>query len=163
MTDKRLIRAVEIMPFTKIIRYEDMDIGTYLIGLNLRLEDGRVFTLVNIPYEVAEAIKLYNHGEPPPRRQSLFSLLMNHEEFIDAVARTLKRVVVDELDRETNLYTATVEFSEDGLSLNVKMIPSHAIYLALITGKPVYVAEDLVEQFSGEEEEYEIDDEEEEY
>ncbi|MCE4601772.1 MAG: DUF151 domain-containing protein [Desulfurococcales archaeon] len=140
------MRAVKVLPFARIVEYHDMHISTYVIGLKLLLEDGRSFVLVNIPYEVAEAIKVLNEGEAPPRRQSLFSLLVNHEYFREALGRGLKRVVIDELDYETSLYTATVEFEEGGITLKVKMIPSHAIYMALLAERPIYVLEDLVEE-----------------
>lgn len=152
------MRAVKVLPFARIVEYQDMHFSTYVIGLKLLLEDGRSFVLVNIPYDVAEAIKVLNEGEAPPRRQSLFSLLANHEYFKEALGRGLKRVIIDELDYETSLYTATVEFEEEGITLKVKMIPSHAIYMALLAEKPIYVLDDLVEEAEEDLEDLGIDD-----
>ena len=161
MAEDGLVRAVRVMPFARIVEYEEMQFSTYIIGLKLKLEDGRSFVLVNIPYEVAEAIRVYNNGVEPPRRQSIFSLLLNHEEFKDVIGRGLKRIIIDELDYETGLYTATVEFEDEGITLRVKMIPSHAIYLALISGKPIYVSERLVEEGSSDLDDLDVDDEDE--
>ncbi|MEB3760421.1 MAG: DUF151 domain-containing protein [Desulfurococcales archaeon] len=154
--DNRLIRVVAVYPFTRILKDESLGFGAYIVGLRLILEDDRPFILVNVPYEVAEAIRMINEGDAPPRRQSLFDLLANHEGFRELFSGTLKRVVIDELDSSTGLYTATVEFESDGLTLRLKMIPSHAIFLSLVSEAPIYVAESLVD---GEEIEEEFEDE----
>ncbi|MEB3774053.1 MAG: DUF151 domain-containing protein [Desulfurococcales archaeon] len=158
MDDSGLVRAVEVLPFERVIEYVNMNFSAYVVGLKLVLEDGRSFVLVNIPHEVAEAIRVFNNGQTPPRRQSIFSLLLSHEEFKEALGRALKRVIIDELDYETSLYTATVEFEEEGITLRVKMIPSHAIYMALIAGKPIYVKEELVEESEEDIEDLGLDD-----
>ncbi len=143
--DRNLVKVVAVYPFTRILENESLGIGAYIVGLRLLLEDDRSFILVNVPYEVAEAIRMINEGDVPPRRQSLFDLLANHEGFRELFSETLRRVVIDELDANTGLYTATVEFESDGLKLRLKMIPSHAIYLSLVSGAPIYVAEELIE------------------
>ena len=143
--EEGLVKTVGVLPFTALMRDERSNASVYVTGLKLLLEDGRTFTLLNIPPEVAEAIKIMNDGEPLPRRQSLFALLINHEGFKDLFSKTLEKVVIDELDPMTGLYTATVYFHQEDLTLKVKMIPSHAIYLAMVSGKPIYVKEELVE------------------
>ena len=140
-----LLRVMNVQTFYKIIQDVGSGYGTYIIGLSLALEDGRLFSLVNIPADVAEAIKTYNDGEVPPRRQSIFSFLMNHEEFKELIGKTLKRIVIDELDTNNGLYTASVEFESEGLNLTIKMIPSHAVYLGIISGKPIYVTKKLAD------------------
>ncbi len=158
MDNGGLVRAVEVQPFARILEYTDMNFSTYIVGLKLLLEDGRKFVMVNIPFEIAEAIRILNEGAPPPRRQSIFSLLVNHEEFREVLGRTLKRIIIDEIDYETGLYSATVEFEDEGITLRVKMIPSHAIYMALIAGKPIYVTEDLIEESEEDLDELGLDD-----
>ena len=146
MQEEKLVKVLYVLPFSRILRDEDLGFGAYIVGLRLILENDKSFILVNVPYEVASAIKMINEGEVPPRRQSLFDLLANNEEFRKIFSDTLKRVIIDELDQDTGLYTATVEFEQDNVKFSLKMIPSHAIYLALVTGKPIYVAESLVDE-----------------
>ncbi|MEB3845371.1 MAG: DUF151 domain-containing protein [Desulfurococcales archaeon] len=141
----RLLRVVYVQPFSRILHDEELGLGAYIVGLRLALEDDRTFVLVNVPFEVAQAIKMINEGEAPPRRQSLFDLLANNEDFRNMFSETLKRVVIDELDPSTGLYTATVELESEGIKLELKMIPSHAIFLALVAEKPIYVSENLVD------------------
>ncbi len=141
----RLLRVVYVQPFSRLLHDEELGLGAYIVGLRLALEDDRTFVLVNVPFEVAQAIKMINEGEAPPRRQSLFDLLANNEDFRNIFSETLKRVVIDELDPSTGLYTATVEFESEDVKLELKMIPSHAIYLALVAEKPIYVSENLVD------------------
>ncbi|MDP8002974.1 MAG: bifunctional nuclease family protein [Caldisphaera sp.] len=143
--DEDLLRVTNVQTYYKVIQDVSSGFGTYVIGLTLSLEDGRMFSLVNIPADVAEAIRLYNDGEVPPRRQSIFSFLMNHEEFKDLMGKTLKRIVIDELDSKSGLYTASVEFEAEGLNISIKMIPSHAIYLGIISSKPIYVTKRLAD------------------
>ncbi len=163
--ESELVRVVSVEPET--MRREEFGITYYIpIGLRLGLEDGREFKIYSVPYDVVEAIVMLKRGDPPPRRQSLFAFLAYHEDFKFIFDRVLDKVVIDEFDPNTGLYTATVYFESDGIRLQVKMIPSHAIYLALVTDKPIYVSERLVqmyeEEMEYEEEEYEdeFDDEE---
>ncbi|MGC9210293.1 MAG: bifunctional nuclease family protein [Acidilobus sp.] len=145
MSEEELVRVLAVEPFYRVINDERTHTAVSIVGLSLTLEDGGEFTLVNIPYDVAEAIKILNDGSIPPRRQSIYTFLASHEEFKEMIGRTLQRVIIDEVDLNTGLYTATVEFKESGIGISIKMVPSQAIYLALITGKPIYVTRRLVE------------------
>jgi Uncharacterized conserved protein len=58
----------------------------------------------------------------------------------------LERVVIDELSQETGLFSASVELKFDGVLIQKKMIPSHAIYLALVSERPVFVKRELVDE-----------------
>ncbi|MEM3163602.1 MAG: hypothetical protein QXN38_04305, partial [Desulfurococcaceae archaeon] len=58
----------------------------------------------------------------------------------------LSKVIIDSLDVETYTYAAIAEFVEGGIIVKRKMIPSHAILMALVAGKPVYVRRELVDQ-----------------
>ena len=145
MSDEELIRVTSVEPFYRVIEDTQSHTMASVVGLSLTLEDGGEFTLINIPYDVAEAIKIYIDGSVPPRRQSIYTFLASHEDFKDMMRRTLKRVIIDEVDMNTGLYTATVEFEGSGVGLSIKMIPSQAVYLALITDKPIYVTRKLVE------------------
>jgi len=44
------------------------------------------------------------------------------------------------------LYTATMEIKIDGAIVRRRMIPSHAIYLALLSNSDIYILDDLVKQ-----------------
>lgn len=116
-----------------------------IIGMELYLEDGRTFTMYNIPLEVALAVKALKEDGEYPTRKSVFDFLANYEPFKDAIARNLRRVVINELDKSTGLYTATVEFEDDGFRTAIKMIPSHAVFLALLADAPIYVDSRLLE------------------
>jgi len=141
-----LIRVVDVYVSQRLVRDIYRGFSWYMVELNLALEDGRVFTMVNIPSDVAEAIAIHKGSATPPRRQSLFTFLLSNENFKDVLARGLKRVVIDELDPTTGLYTASVDFEDEGVSLTIKMIPSHAVYLALLAGRSIYVKKELVDQ-----------------
>ncbi len=143
MGEKALLKSNDVSVFIGLARE---GATSYIItGIELILEDGRTLTLVNIPVDVANAIKALKGDMEFPRRKSIFDLLANYEAFKDELSRTLRRVVIDELDMSTGLYTATVEFEDEGMVSEVKMIPSHAIFLALLTGAPIYVSKELVD------------------
>jgi bifunctional DNase/RNase len=141
--EKELIRSNDVSVFVGLAQQGST---SYIVtGIELLLEDGRTLTLVNIPVDVANAIKALKGDIEFPRRKSIFDLLANYEAFKEELSRTLKRVIIDELDMTTGLYTATVEFEDEGMTSRVKMIPSHAIFLALLTGAPIYVSKELVD------------------
>ncbi len=117
--------------------------------LEFRLEDGRIFRLYGIPPEVASAVNKLKEGSSYDiyvNRESVFDALVDLREFIKDLLDKVVRVVINEFDYETGLYTAEIEFNLGGLILRKKMIPSHAIYLALLAEKPIYVSKRLVDE-----------------
>jgi len=64
----------------------------------------------------------------------------------NSISDHLERVVIDELSQETGLFSASVELKFDGVLIQKKMIPSHAIYLALVSERPVFVKRELVDE-----------------
>ncbi|NPA04620.1 MAG: bifunctional nuclease family protein [Crenarchaeota archaeon] len=118
----------------------------------LNLEDGRDFTLYYVPYEIVFAINKMQSShyadqlQPLTGRESIFDVLLDLSHSLDKLRDTLVRVVIDEFDYDTSLYTATAEFDLGGIIMKRRMIPSHAIYLALLLGKPIYVLSSLVDQ-----------------
>lgn len=141
-----IIRVVDVYISQRLVRDVYKGFSWYVVELNLTLEDGRVFTMINIPSDVAEALAVHRGSLTPPRRQSIYTFLLSNEGFKDILARGLKRVVIDELDPVTGLYTASVDFEDEGVNMTIKMIPSHAVYLALLTGRNIYVKKELVDQ-----------------
>ncbi len=146
-----MYRVVDVAPIYQVVYSNDEDyivIGNqerYPVGLRLYLENGEIFEMYYVPPEVIEALEMIRKGDPPPKRQSIFSLLAFHNDFRDMIETSLDKVVIDEYDEATGVYTATAHFESDGLHVTIKMIPSHAVYLATISGKPIYVTQELVE------------------
>ncbi len=141
-----VIRVVDVYVSQRLLRDVNRGFSWYVVELNLALEDGRVFTMINIPSDVAEALAVHRGLLSPPRRQSIYTFLLNNESFKEVLTRGLKRVIIDELDPATGLYTASVDFEDEGVNITIKMIPSHAVYLALLAGRSIYVRKELVEQ-----------------
>ncbi|MEM0340614.1 MAG: DUF151 domain-containing protein [Acidilobaceae archaeon] len=143
--EDRLIKVSDVVVSWKQIQDPYTGYTDYVLGLDLILEDKRVFSMVNIPSDVAEAIRVMKGEAQAPRRQSFFVLALFHESLKEALSQHIEDVVIDELDRATGLYSASVRFTENGAVLTIKMIPSHAVFLALLSNKPIYVLEKLVE------------------
>ena len=150
------VRAVDVDAFIRIQRIaglpEEFNLAGIVTGMRLMLEDGRVFIMANIPAEIVDAVKALKEGGQlgHDQRQSIFMLMINHEALRETLTRGLKEVIIDELDERTGLYTAKAVFSEDGVTLQLKMIPSHAVFLALLAGAPIYVRSELVDDYGGE-------------
>ncbi|MEB3787724.1 MAG: DUF151 domain-containing protein [Desulfurococcales archaeon] len=150
------VRAIDVDAFIRIQRIaglpEEFNLAGIVTGMRLMLEDGRVFIMANIPAEIVDAVRTLKEGGQlgHDQRQSIFMLMINHEALRETLTRGLKEVIIDELDERTGLYTAKAVFSEDGVTLQLKMIPSHAVFLALLAGAPIYVRSELVDDYGGE-------------
>jgi len=133
----------------KVLNYEFFTIATSnglyeTVGANLILEDGRIFTLYNIPRFIAmECLRLLN-GYTNDYRRSISEVLSELPELEEAVSSNIELIVIDQFDREREVYSATIKKKGDKQS--IKMIPSHAILLSLISGSNIYVEEKLVEE-----------------
>lgn len=152
--------------------------GRYLenIVLELNLENGWKFKMGGISYDVALEIRKYlsrpkpNEAFPPHLNDARFTLvdiLLDIPELEKALHSSIKEIVIDYFDPEYNIYGASV-YLNDNLTYRrgrILMIPSHAILLALIGNKEVYVSSDLVMDGEVLEEDTDIylDDDEEEY
>lgn len=161
-----LRRVVDIAPIYQVVYGDDDNYiviggrGRLPIGIRLYLEGNDIFEMYYVPPEVVDALEMIKEGNPPPRRQSLFSLLAFHDEFRRMIEESLDKIVIDEYDESTGVYTATAHFESDGVHVSIKMIPSHAVFLALVAGKPIYVTQELVDisQDIGDDEEDEGED-----
>ncbi|MCE4606928.1 MAG: DUF151 domain-containing protein [Desulfurococcales archaeon] len=144
--EKELLKVVDLNTFVVV----DKDELGYVGVINLFLENGKTFTMYYVPLEIVSALnQVVNDnftGEYVVKRESLFDLLPQLEFFKDNAQRTVKRVLIDSLDESSGLYTATIELTFDTVTIQKKMIPSHAIFLARIADKPVYVHKSLVEE-----------------
>ncbi len=141
-----IIKVVDVDAYIRSIRDPRTGYIFPVTFIALKLEDGRVFTMSNIPGEIVEAINVYKNNIETPRRQSVYILLMDNEYFREKLSEIIKEVVIDEIDRESGVYTASLVLEGEGINFTIKMIPSHAVFLALITGKPIYVKEELVDE-----------------
>jgi len=133
-----MVRVVKIEAFL-------MPTPPYTPVISCHLEDGRQFNLYYVPYEIVIAINRIQGEDYEVDRESLFDVLpMIAGELKDALKSRVRAVYIDGLNRKTMLYSATMEIKVNGAIIKRKMIPSHAIYLALLTNSEVYVAEELV-------------------
>ncbi|EWG07201.1 MAG: hypothetical protein ASUL_04391 [Candidatus Aramenus sulfurataquae] len=112
------------------------------------LEDGREFNLFYVPAEIVMAInKIKKQSEESinlDKRETIYDILSFVPEISEELAKRINKVVID--DMIDTVYVATVELKFDGVIIQKRMIPSHAIYLALITNKPIFVKRKLVEE-----------------
>ncbi|HIH90261.1 bifunctional nuclease family protein [Ignicoccus hospitalis] len=152
----RLVRVVDVDA-----RIEEIYQNAHLTPITVmicKLEDSRTFRLYYIPIEIVYAIKNLKEGfgeVPRNARNSLFDILPYFESVIENFKSVIEKVVIDELDEDSGLYTAKLFLNLGSVKLSIPMIPSHAIYLALITDKPIYVDEKLLEREYGEVGDYE--------
>ncbi len=116
----------------------------------LELEDGREFTLYNVPFEIVEALNKIEkqRDEPslPGLRETVFDILIDMKSFFNELGERLEYVVIDEIDYNTYLYTAKASFNLGGIYMMRRMVPSHAIFLARLFNKPIYVSKRLVDE-----------------
>ncbi|MEM0293498.1 MAG: DUF151 domain-containing protein [Saccharolobus sp.] len=114
------------------------------------LEDGRQFYLFSVPAEIVVAINKTKGNkeeeEGGDKRENIYDILTFIPEVVDQFSKHLEKVTVDDIIRETGVYVATVEFKFDGVTIQKRMIPSHAIFLAIITNKPIFVKKELVDE-----------------
>ena len=111
------------------------------------LEDGRQFYLYHVPLEIVVAINRFHDEAYQLERESIFDLLSFFKELLKSdIGSKLGDVYIDYLNPQTYLYSASVEIKVNGATIRKRMIPSHAIFLALLMGKNVYVSEKLIQQ-----------------
>ena len=135
------------MKMLKVERVEAFVLPTppHVPVITCHLEDGRQFNLYYVPLEVVVAINRMQGGQYEVDRESVFDILPTlKDELMGVLGKRIGRVYIDGIDFETMLYSATVEIRADGVTIKRKMIPSHAVFLALMSEKPIYVREDLV-------------------
>jgi bifunctional DNase/RNase len=92
-------------------------------------------------------------------RDTIYELLIMIQPKLTEFKESIEGVVIDGFNRAYGTYSASIYMNVDGISLKRTMIPSHAIFLALLFNKPVYVTAEVV-QISKELESEENDDDE---
>jgi len=130
------------------------------IVLELFLEDGRVFRMGGISIDIAAEIRKYlaKSGGPSTRigtdlinrndpRFTIIDMLIDFPDIERVLHESIKEVVIDYFDPNYNIYGASIVL-DDSYTIakkRVMMIPSHAILLALIANRKVFVARELVD------------------
>jgi bifunctional DNase/RNase len=152
-TDENLIRVKKVEAFF----YPVHGIPTMV----LYLEDDREFKMFQIPPEIVILVNKiqgkndYEQFMGNDRRESVYDVLYDILTFSSDIKENLKnminRVIIDDIIKEYGVYVATVEFKFDGIIIEKKLIPSHAVLLALLCDKPIYVKKELVEEQEKEE------------
>ncbi|MGC9181541.1 bifunctional nuclease family protein [Thermogladius sp.] len=127
------------------VKVEGLDLYMPVPRLVCELEDGRSFYLERVPYDVIIFVKKINGGVIDDDRERLGDLLISMPEVLEALGKHVKRVLIEEFDETRGVYSAYVEFNDGELTIKRKMVPSHAILLALLVSKPVYVKKELVD------------------
>lgn len=120
-----------------------------------KLEDGRTFTLWHVPLEIVRAIRKIKGEEEEDEvikdeRESLFDILPYFQNAIKEMGKSVEKVLIDDEIRIDEIggvvYKATLELNLDMMRVKIPMIPSHAIFLAIVTDKPIYVSDRLVRE-----------------
>ncbi len=124
------------------------------IILELKLENNRIFRMSGISYDVAMEIKKYlalesNLDIPTINdpRFTIYDMLLEIPDLEKILHGTIKEVVIDYYDPEFSIYGASVILDDAYTVMKKKllMIPSHAILLALLANRNVYVSKKLVD------------------
>lgn len=133
------------------------------IILELKLEDNKVFRMSGISYDVALEIKKYlaldsefNLPTINDPRFTIYDLLLEIPDLEKILHGTIKEVIIDHYDPEYSIYGASVILNDDYTVMKKKllMIPSHAILLALLANRNIYVDARLVESQENNESEF---------
>ncbi|MCD6084062.1 MAG: bifunctional nuclease family protein [Desulfurococcales archaeon] len=143
---QELYRVVDVEPY---IMTGDDD---YVTGtLTCYLEDGSEIILYNVPYDITLAIaRLKELGEseiyePDDFRDTVYGILIMFLPKLRALGESIEKVIIDDFDNENMVYRASLYITTDGFSIRRTMIPSHAIFLALLFNKPVFVTRRIAE------------------
>lgn len=110
------------------------------------LEDGRFFILERVPFDIVISLKKLSGEEIDDERERLVDVLSSMPEILEILGKHLRRVIINEIDFKTGVYSAVAEFSDGNMVIKRKMVPSHAIFLARLTSRPIYVKRELVDQ-----------------
>ena len=155
MEEDRLIRVIEVeadFDYQSAF-HQDQTVMVRIPKIECKLEDGRVFTLWHVPLEIVRAIRKMKGIEEDvvdDERQSLFDILPYFQKAAEEMGKAVERVTIDDEIRIDELggvvYKATLELNLDMMKVKIPMIPSHAVFLALVTDKPIYVSERLVKE-----------------
>ncbi|MEM0014427.1 MAG: hypothetical protein QXS42_02000 [Zestosphaera sp.] len=123
-----------------------------LAALHCYLENNELFTLYNIPSEIAVAIEKMNNpvedetpAETAGGRESIFDILLLLAPRLRELRNIVRKVVIDSYDVSKGVYSASIHMRVDGITVQKRVIPSHAIFLSILLNKPAYVTAEVLE------------------
>ena len=152
---QQLHKVVDVEPM--IAKEGEFEIGL----LTCYLENGESFVLYNIPPEIARAISKLRSDDAyfeirEDNRETIYELLIMLSPKLSEIGNSIGMVVIDHFDMSTMTYRASLYIEVDGIRIRKVMIPSHAIFLALLFNRPIYVTDEVLKiskDLEGEEEE----------
>lgn len=143
-----LLRVVGV----ESVLMSDLEEFIEVAALYCYLENDEVFTLYNVPLEIAKAIEKLNNpadedslGSSNNDRESVYDVLLLLAPKLRELRNSIKRVIIDSYDVQKGIYNASIHISIGGISLKKRMIPSHAIFISLLFNKPIYVTREVLE------------------
>jgi hypothetical protein len=122
------------------LRAVRVDLQTNTPVLLLQEQEGLTRTVpifIGAPEATAIAFALQGMETPRPMTHDLI------RDLLDALGADVVRVVITEL--RTSTYYADIVLSRDGSEITVSSRPSDAVAVAVRTGAPLFVADDLME------------------
>lgn len=146
--ESKLLRVVGV----ESVLMSDLEEFIEIAALHCYLENDEIFTLYNIPLEIARAIEKLNNPVSEEQfnslndsRESLYDVLLLLAPKLRELKNSIKKVVIDSYDANRGVYNASILMKINGISLRKKMIPSHAIFISLLFNKPIYVTREVLE------------------
>ncbi|MBS7643116.1 bifunctional nuclease family protein [Candidatus Bathyarchaeota archaeon] len=128
------VQASETLPFPDI-------------GIACYLENGQTFIMTSIPPDIAlEILRMMQLSKNTDPRKSISEFLACIPEVETVLKRAIKDIVIDYRDPKKGYYSATITLGNDEKQKQVKVIPSHAILISLISGVNIYVDDKLIQQ-----------------
>lgn len=109
------------------------------------LENDEFFLLENVHPEIVFMLKKIEGEDLQDERESILDIIFSLEKVKDIMRHYLKRIIIDKFDYTTRLYSAVAEFGNSTIEVRRTMIPSHAILLAKLLEKPIYIKKELIE------------------
>jgi len=115
------------------------------IGVACHLENGQTFVMTSIPSDIAlEILKMTQRSKGADPRKSISEVLASIPEVETVLQRTVKDIIIDSCDHKKGYYSATITLGNDEKQRQVKVIPSHAILVSLLSGIDIYVNDKLI-------------------
>ncbi len=145
----RLLKVVDVEPITTY----DPSIDIEMPALNCYLENGDSFTLYNVPFDIAKAIAVLKNSfteieveekDLLDSRGTIYDVMIMFSPKLTELHNSIKRVVIDSYDINKGVYSASLYLEVDNLTVKKALIPSHALFLAMLFKKPVFVTEEVL-------------------
>ncbi len=103
-------------------------------------------TLGNVPFETLKAIISIKNKKDQRERGTILDFLAYFPSELKQLSKNVKSIMINEYQSDERVYNATIEIKKGNKTMQMKMIPSQAIYLALLLKKPVYIDRALLNE-----------------